>query len=141
MYPTQITTLLFSTNIIHAYYKRNTPLFLGLMPLYTSSAIYHFIKHFYPLNVRTIIPLCQLDYVFCIVLYLIALYDYFTRKTLKPPYSYFFEGMHVVMPIVFIASRPFDVLMWSEDLAISERWHAVFHLLIIFDTHVYLYNT
>lgn len=34
---------------------------------------------------------------------------------------------------------PFDALMWSGDLEISERWYAVFHLLINVDTHVYLY--
>jgi hypothetical protein len=49
--------------------------------------------------------------------------------------------MHVVMPIVFIAAKPFDALMWSKDIEVSEQWHAVFHLLINFDTHVYLYNS
>lgn len=141
MYPTQITTLLFSTNIIHAYYKQNTPLFLGLMPLYTTSAIYHFIKHFYPLHVRTTIPLCQFDYFFCVLFYCVALYDYFTRRSIKPPYSHFCEGMHIIMPVVFIAAKPFDALMWSNDSVVSEKWHAVFHLLINLDTHVYLYCT
>jgi hypothetical protein len=141
MYPTQITTLLFSTNIIHAYYKQNTPLFLGMMPLYTTSAIYHFIKHFYPLDIRTGIPLCQLDYCFCVLFYFAGLYDYFTRRTLKPPYSYFCQGMHVAMPMVFITAMRFNSLMWSNDIIVSEKWHALFHLLINFDTHVYLYCT
>lgn len=141
MYATQLTTLLFPTNIIHAYYKQNTPLFLVLIPLYTTTAIYHYTKHFYPVDVRTTIPVCQFDYVCCALFYFVALYDHLTRRTLKAPYSYLCEGMHVILPTMFISAKPFNALMWSEDIVVSERWHAIFHLLIIFDTHVYLYNT
>lgn len=72
-----------------------------------------------------------------------AIYDYVTRgmRIIKSPYSHFCQGMHVVMPIIFIAAKPFNALMWSDDLVVSERWHAVFHLLINLDTHIYLSNT
>jgi len=56
MYPTQITTLLFATNIFHSYFKQNTPLFLAGFPLYTTSLIYHFIKHSYPPTYTNINP-------------------------------------------------------------------------------------
>mgnify|MGYP000001571796 CR=1 FL=1 len=143
MYPTQITTLLFATNVFHSYFKQNTPLFLAGFPLYTSSLLYHFIKHSYPPNVRTTIPLCQIDFFLCYVYYFAALYDFFTRRTggIKPPYSHFCVTMHVLMPGMFLIARPYKTLMWSDDLVVSERWHAIFHLLINLDTHVYLYNT
>jgi hypothetical protein len=31
--------------------------------------------------------------------------------------------------------------MWSPDINISDVSHAVFHLLIVADTHIYLYNS
>jgi len=143
MYPTQITTLLFATNVFHSYFKQNTPLFLAGFPLYTTSLIYHFTKHSYPLNVRTTIPLCQMDYFLAWVFYMAAIYDYVTRgrRIIKSPYSYFCVTMHLVMPVFFVASKPYKALMWTDDLVVSERWHAVFHLLINLDTHVYLYNS
>ena len=143
MYPTQITTLLFATNVFHSYFKQNTPLFLTGFPLYTTSLIYHFIKHSYPLSVRTSIPLCQLDYFLAWLFYMAAIYDYVTRgmRIIKSPYSHFCVTMHIIMPITFVAARPYKALMWTDDLVASERWHAVFHLLINLDTHVYLYNS
>lgn len=143
MYPTQITTLLFATNVFHSYFKQNTPLFLTGFPLYTTSLIYHFIKHSYPLSVRTSIPLCQLDYFLAWLFYMAVIYDYVTRgmRIIKSPYSHFCVTMHIIMPITFVAARPYNALMWSDDLVVSEQWHAIFHLLINLDTHIYLYNS
>lgn len=141
MYPTQITTLFFSLSLIHCYYKQNTPLFLSSLPVYTTSAVYHFIKHFYSIDIRTTIPICQFDYFFCCIFYIGSTYDYVTRRTIKPPYSRICEALHFIIPIMFIVSKPYDALMWNKDINISERWHAIFHLLISLEAHIYLYNS
>jgi hypothetical protein len=139
MYPTQFTTLLFITNIAHAYIKQNSPLFFSALPLYTTTIIYHYTKH--SLVDSTTSVICKTDMFLCGVYYFSALYDYLTRNTIRPPYSTLCLGFHIFLPLSFIASAQYNTLMWSRDIQISEAWHAIFHLLIIADTHIYLYNS
>jgi hypothetical protein len=139
MYPTQFTTLLFITNVAHAYIKQNSPIFFTLLPLYTSSIMWHYTKHSIINSTESF--LCKADMFLCGIYYIAALYDYFTRRTLRTPYSTICLGFHIFLPLSFIATAKYQTLMWSPDIHVSEVSHAVFHLIIIADTHIYLYNS
>jgi hypothetical protein len=137
MYPTQLTTLLFITNIAHAYIKQNSPIFFSALPLYTTSIIYHYTKHSMVDSTTTV--LCKVDMFLCGVYYFSALYDYLTRNTIRPPYSTMCLGLHIALPLSFIMSARYNTLIWSPDIQVSEAWHAIFHLVIIAYTQIYLY--
>lgn len=139
MYPTELTSLLFITTIAHAYIKHNSPIFFSALPLYTTTLVYHYTKH--SIIDSTTSFICKVDMFLCGVYYFSALYDYLTRNTIQPPYSTLCLGFHVFLPLSFIASARYNTLMWSPDSNVSEAWHAVFHILIIADTHIYLYTS
>jgi hypothetical protein len=139
MYPTQITTLLQPSLLIHAYYKQNTPLFLAYVGLYTTSILYHFTKFNKPPNLKLIKLLCEIDMAFCAYLYGSALYDFFTRNTIKYPYSAICVAFHVFLPLFFMVPFRYKILMWHPDTQVSETWHSIFHLLVYADNHLYLY--
>jgi len=139
MYPTQLTTLLFMTTISHAYMKQNSPIFFSALALYTTTIMYHYTKHSMVRSTSSL--LCKADMFLCGVYYFSALYDYMTRNTIQSPYSTVCLGLHVFLPVTFITSAKYKTLMWSPDIDVSELWHSVFHILIIADTHIYLYNS
>jgi hypothetical protein len=139
MYPTQLTSLLFTTSIAHAFSKQNYPIFFASLPLYTTTLIYHYTKFYTPDSTNTL--LCKVDMFLCGVFYFSALYDYLTRKTIKAPYSTICLGLHIGLPLTFIASSRYSILMWSSDPQSSEFWHALFHTVIVFDTNLYLHNS
>ena len=139
MYPTQCTSVLFITQLFHAYIKQNSPIFFSFLPLYTTTLIYHHTKR--TLVHSTTSLLCKVDMFLCGVFYFAALYDYLRRNTIQPPYSTVCLGFHVVLPASFILGAKYKSLMWTPDPYVSDAWHAVFHLLILFDTHLYLSNS
>jgi len=139
MYPTQVTSFLFITQLFHAYIKHNSPIFFSFLPLYTTTLIYHNTKH--TLVQSTTSLLCKIDMFLCVVFYFAAVYDYLTRNTIQPPYSTICVGCHIGLPLSFMVAANYNSLMWNPDLRVSEVWHAVFHLLILFDTHLYLSNS
>ena len=139
MYPTQITTIFFITNIAYAFVKQNYPIFFGALPLYTTSLMYHYTKHYIKDSINT--DLYKADVFFCVLGYLSALYDYVTRNTIKPPYSTIFVGLHIGLPLTYIVSSRYNILMWNPDPQISEFWHSMFHTIIVIDTNFYLYNS
>ena len=139
MYPTQLSTLFFMTTISHAYMKQNSPIFFSALALYTTTIMYHYTKHLMVRSTTSFI--CKTDMFLCGVYYFSALYDYMTRNTIQPPYSTICLGFHVFLPVTFITSAKYKTLMWSPDIDVSELWHSVFHMLIIADTHIYLFNS
>lgn len=139
MYPTQFTSLLFLINISHAFVKHNYPIFFAGLSLYTTTLIYHYTKHSIKDKINTLV--CKADMFLCGIYYFSALYDYFTRNTIKPPYSTVCVGLHIGLPLTFIVSSRYNTLMWSPNLEVSELWHAIFHMIIIIDTNIYLHNS
>jgi hypothetical protein len=138
---TQLTTLLQSTIIIHAYYKQNTPLFLSWLAIYSTSIIYHFTKIMYPVHLRTNNIIFKMDIFACCILYISSLYDFIVRNSIIRPYSDICISFHIFLPTIFIYSSKYRILMWNPDSDISELWHAIFHILIYFDNHLYLYKS
>ena len=141
MLPTQVTTLLQPTILIHAYYKQNTPLFLSWLAIYSTSMLYHFSKIKYPQGIRTNTFLCTLDMFFCGILYISALYDYGFRSRIERPYSDICVLFHIFLPSFFIFSLKMNAFMWNPNSDISELWYSFFHVLIYFDNHIYLYHS
>lgn len=101
--------------------------------------MWHYTKHSIINSTESF--LCKADMFLCGIYYIAALYDYFTRRTLRTPYSTICLGFHIFLPLSFIATAKYQTLMWSPDIHVSEVSHAVFHLIIIADTHIYLYNS
>lgn len=141
MIPTQLTTLLQPTILMHAYYKQNTPLFLSWLGLYSTSTIYHFTKRYYPVETRYSSLICKLDFLFCGVVYIAAIYDIIYRKTIKRPYSDVCIVFHIFLPTMYIGSSKFNALMWHPEFHVADTWHAIFHILVYFINHFYLYNS
>lgn len=135
---TQMTTILMSLNIIHSYYKQNTILFIAWLSLYTTSIIYHFTKYQYPLELRTNRFIFILDVACCVFVYLGALYNFYIYKIPKP-YSTYIYLSHFSWPIIFIPAAYFNIMMWDKDQFISEIWHAMFHLVVYIESHMFLY--
>ena len=135
---TQITTLLMSLNIIHSYYKQNTVLFIAWLSLYTTSLIYHFTKYNYPQELRTKRFIFILDVICCIFVYLGALYNFCIYK-LPKPYSIYLYLLHVSCPLIFIPAAYYNIMMWDKDYYTSEIWHAIFHIVVYTETHIFLY--
>ena len=136
MQPTQVTSLLFATTLVHTFIKPNPALFFAGLPLYTTTIIYHNIKHYYSLNDRLKLLVCKIDSALCANLYFAALYDYYYRQVVVNPCVI----MHIFLPSMFFLSKPYGALMWSDNLDVSDFWHAVFHILIIADIHMYLFS-
>ena len=127
--------------LIHAYYKQNTPLFLSWLAIYSTSMLYHFSKMQYPIEIRTKTFLCKLDMFFCGILYVSAIYDYLLISKIDRPYSDICVMFHIFLPSFFIFTSNSNAFMWSPNSNVSEMWHCIFHLLIYFDNHLYLYNS
>lgn len=140
MLPTQITTLLMSLNIIHAYYKKNDIMFLTWMGLYTSSLIYHFTKVYIALELRTDRLVYYIDIFFCICVYLGASYN-FSIMTVPKPYSTLIYTLHTICPFIYIPAAKYKILMWDTDYYTSEIWHAIFHLVVYSETHIFLIHS
>jgi len=139
MYPTQITSVLFLTNLAHGFVKQNYPIFFSGLPLYATTLMYHSMKHYIPNPTST--TLCKVDMFLCWVFYVAALCDYMTRRTIKEPYSSICVGFHIALPTAFIVGANYKIMMWSPDFYTSELWHAFYHLMICIEVHLYLYNT
>jgi len=137
MLPTQITTLLMASNIVHSYYKQNDALFLTWTGLYTSSLIYHFTKTSIPLELRTKRLIYYIDILCCIFVYLGALYS-FTRSHIPQPYSTVIYTLHTVCPLIYIPAAKYAILMWDTDAHTAEVWHSIFHLVVYSETHLFL---
>ena len=137
MLPTQITTLLMATNILHSYYKHNDIMFITWMGLYTSSLIYHFTKTHIPIDLRTTRLIYYIDIFFCICVYLGVYYNFSIVK-IPQPYSTFIYTLHTVCPLIYIPAAKYKILMWDTDMYTSEVWHSIFHLVVYSETHLFL---
>jgi hypothetical protein len=139
IYPTQVSTFFLLTNVFHAYIKQNTPIFFSGMFVFTTSILYHNIKHYYSISDRKNLWILQIDYCMCALLYFTAIYEYLTRNSVYTPYMEICKFMHLFIPGIFLLSKSHNILMWNKDPIISERWHAFFHFIISTDMHIYFY--
>lgn len=138
MLPTQVSALAFVTTVAHAYYKQNTILFIASIWLYTTTLIYHFTKTYIVRPERTRRLIYYIDVTSCIAYYLVCIYDHATLHSLDPIQSIVIYGMHTGLPVFYMIAGHKKALMWSSDDTESELWHAIFHLGIQVETHLYL---
>ena len=122
---------------MHAYYKQNTPLFLAYLGLYTTSILYHFGKFNYPVHLRLNSVYGKVDVASCTILYLTALYDFFNRGTIQPPYSYICVAFHIFCPLFFVIPSKYGIMMWDPDIRVSETWHSIFHIMCL-TTYIFI---
>jgi len=138
MLPTQVSGLSFVTTVAHAYYKQNTILFIASLWIYTTTLIYHFTKTYLARPERTRRLIYYIDVTSCIIFYFACIYDHVTLHSLGPMHSIVIYGMHAGLPVFYMIAGHKKALMWSSDHDESERWHAIFHLGIQLETHLYL---
>ena len=137
MLPTQITTLLMASNIIHSYYRHNDSMFLTWMGLYTSSLVYHFTKIYIPTELRTKRLVYYIDIICCIFVYIALLYN-FSIVRIPEPYSTFIYTLHTSCPFIYIPAAKYKMLMWDENRYTSEIWHSIFHIVVYSESHLFL---
>jgi len=139
--PTQVSTLLQSTIIVHAYYKQNTPFFLSWFAVYTCSLLQHFTKGYFPVweRERRLIP--KIDAFFCCIMYCAVLYDFLVRSSIESPYAEICSVVYGLLPVYYIGSAITKRFIWHPDFLTAEWWHVLFHVVAYADAHLYLYNS
>ena len=137
MEPTHLSVALMSLNIMHAYHKRNTPLFLAWLATYSTSLLYHYTKWQLHPMARAEQPLFYVDVTAALTLYGVAAREILVAP-ISPSLQRFLLAFHVFYFLFFGVSKPFDAFMWSSDHVAAERCHAFFHYMTLIQTNLFL---
>ena len=129
----QISVLVMSSNIMHAYVKQNDMVFLTWLALYTTSLLYHYTKFNYPVSERFKTPFFYTDVSTVYLTYMIGLYELYRS------HAYLSCITHLSTPFLYFGSSYKHRFMWSEDEKLREFWHSMFHYFVILQSHIYLY--
>jgi len=138
MLPSEASSLSFATIVLHSYYKQNDILFIASIWLYSTTLIYHYTKRYLSISDRIRRPVYYIDVLSCIAYWFATLYDHITIHSLDFPHSVLIYGMHIGLPVLYLSAGYSNRMMWSVDPIVSDRWHAIFHLLIQLESHIYL---
>ncbi len=137
MEPTHLSVALMSTNILHAYTKQNTPLFVAWLATYSTSLLYHYSKWDLHPAARTDRAIFWIDTAAAVGLYCASAWDIWTSP-LRLRRRLAVLSFHLLYLFLYGVSYPFQVCVWSPDPVVAERWHATFHWLTCVQTHWYL---
>ncbi len=130
----QLSVLCMSSNIVHAYLKKNDLMFLCWLALYTTSLLHHYTKHNFSRIERCKTYICYADISVVYLTYVIGLYKMYLSL------AYLLISTHLFTPFVYFLSCRSRILMWDDDEETGEFWHSMMHYFVMVQSHTYMYN-
>ena len=137
--PTQLSTIFFMTPVIlHAYIRQNDIFFYYWFLVFITSMLWHFKKFTYPRSTWRIQFYNKLDVGAVIVLNLATSYEVFCNIQYT---VYYITGICIYMYTIGIYSvgAYTKTLMYHPNPLIAEQYHAMWHFLPTFVSHMFLY--